>query len=72
MTCWGWPPGAVEVAVRGGLVRLGGRVPRRSQARALEKLTGALDGVVAVDSRLDWQVDDTAPQAPPAGPVPDV
>jgi hypothetical protein len=35
-------------------------------------LTGALDGVVAVDSRLDWHLDDTAPQAPLAGPVPDV
>jgi hypothetical protein len=34
-------------------------------------LTGAVDGVVAVDSRLDWQVDDTAPYAPPAQPVSD-
>jgi CBS domain/BON domain len=64
--------GAVQVEARGGVVRLGGRVPRRSQARVLEKLTGALDGVVAVDSRLDWHLDDTAPQAPLAGPVPDV
>ena len=68
----GLPLGAVQVEARGGVVRLGGRVPRRSQARVLEKLTGALDGVVAVDSRLDWHLDDTAPQAPLAGPVPDV
>ena len=68
----GLPLGAVQVEARGGVVRLGGRVPRRSQARVLEKLTGALDGVVPVDSRLDWHLDDTAPQAPLAGPVPDV
>jgi CBS-domain-containing membrane protein len=63
------PPGAVQVEVADGVVHLGGRVPRRSQALTLVKLTGALDGVVAVESRLQWQVDDTAAQASPAKPA---
>ena len=32
----------------------------------MEKLTGAVDGVVAVESELQWQVDETAAQVPPA------
>jgi hypothetical protein len=36
----------------------------------LGQLTGAVAGAVTVESRLDGQVDDTAPQAPPAEPVP--
>ena len=64
------PPGTVEVEVSDGVVRLAGRVPRRSQALAMEKLTGAVDGVVAVESELQWQVDETAAQVPPAEPAP--
>jgi hypothetical protein len=33
-------------------------------------LTGAVDGVVAVESELQWQVDDTAAQAPTVEPAP--
>ena len=62
------PAGAVQVEVRDGVVRLAGRVRRRSQAVALEKMTGALDGVVAVESRLAWQVDDV--DVPPVPPEP--
>jgi CBS domain-containing protein len=64
------PSGAVEVEVSDGVVRLAGRVPRRSQALAMEKLTGAVDGVVAVESELHWQVDETAAHVPPAEPAP--
>ena len=64
------PPGTVEVEVGDGVVRLAGRVPRRSQALAMEKLTGAVDGVVAVESALRWQAEDTATEAPPAEPAP--
>jgi len=63
-------PGAVEVEVRDGMVRLRGRVPRRSQALALQQLTYGIDGVVAVDCQLDWDVDDTVAQPPPSEPVP--
>ena len=64
------PPGTVEVEVGDGVVRLTGRVPRRSQALAMEKLTGAVDGVVAVESALRWQAEDTATEVPPAEPAP--
>jgi CBS-domain-containing membrane protein len=64
------PLGSVEVEVRDGIVRLAGRVPRRNQARTLEAVTGAIDGVVAVQSHLDSQVDDTVAQAPPVEPAP--
>jgi CBS-domain-containing membrane protein len=64
------PAGAVEVEVRDGIVRLAGRLPRRRQALTLEKLTAAIDGVVAVESRLTWQVDDTVAQASPTEPAP--
>jgi CBS-domain-containing membrane protein len=64
------PAGAVEVEVSDGVVRLAGRVPRRSQALAMEKLTGAVDGVVAVKSELQCQAEDTGAQIPPAEPAP--
>jgi CBS domain-containing protein len=66
----GLPPGAVAVGVRDGVVRLAGQVPLRSQALALEKLTRAVDGVVAVETGMGWTIDDTAAQAPPSEPVP--
>ena len=62
------PAGAVQVEVRDGVVRLAGRVRRRSQAVAVETMTGAIDGVVAVESRLAWQVDDV--DVPPVPPEP--
>ena len=64
------PAGAVEVEVRDGVVRLAGRVRRRSQAEALEKVAGAVDGVVAVESRLAWQVEDVDVPAVPPEPAP--
>jgi CBS-domain-containing membrane protein len=64
------PPGTVEVEVADGVVRLTGRVSRRSQALAMEKLTGAVDGVVAVESELQWRAEDITTQVPPAEPAP--
>ena len=64
------PAGTVEVEVRDGVVRLTGRVRRRSQAEALEKLAGAVDGAVAVESRLAWQVEDIDVPAVPPDPAP--
>jgi CBS-domain-containing membrane protein len=64
------PPGMVEVQVSDGIVRLAGRVRLRSQALNLEKVTGAVDGVVAVESRLTWRVDDVDVQPVPPEPAP--
>jgi CBS-domain-containing membrane protein len=64
------PSGAVEVEVSDGVVHLTGRVRRRSQALTLEKVTGAVDGVVAVESRLTWRVDDIDVQPVPPEPAP--
>jgi len=66
----GLAPGTVAVGVRDGLVRLAGQVPLRSQALALEKRTKAVDGIVAVETRLEWVVDDTAAQRSPSVTVP--
>jgi len=57
-------PDDVEVAVDDGVVSLGGLLPTRTEARLLEELTRRLDGVVSVDSRLDWRIDDTKRDRP--------
>jgi CBS domain-containing protein len=52
-------PGTVEVDVTRGLVQLTGTLPKRSDAMLLERLAAKVPGVVDVDSRLTWAVDDT-------------
>lgn len=64
------PPATVEVEVSDGVVHLAGRVPRRRQALAMVRLTGAVDGVIAVESELHWQVDEIAAQVPVSDPAP--
>jgi CBS-domain-containing membrane protein len=64
------PAGAVEVEVSNGVVRLAGCVRRRSQALTLERVTGTVDGVVGVDCRLTWKVDDIEVQPVPPEPAP--
>jgi CBS domain-containing protein len=64
------PAGTVEVEVAQGVVCLAGRVRLRSQTLTLEKATGAVDGVVAVESRLTWRVDDVDVQPVPPEPAP--
>jgi CBS-domain-containing membrane protein len=64
------PAGTVEVDVHEGVVQLAGRVRRLSQAVALEKMTFAIDGVVAVESRLAWQVNDVDVEPVPPEPAP--
>ncbi|MFG3039313.1 CBS domain-containing protein [Streptomyces sp. NPDC048330] len=49
----------VDVHVMDGVVSLGGRLRRRSQARMLVGLVERVDGVVAVVDRLSVQEDDT-------------
>ncbi|MFF8378434.1 CBS domain-containing protein [Streptomyces sp. NPDC015661] len=52
------PGDAVDVHVLDGVVTLGGRVRRRSQARMLVGLAERVDGVVAVVDRLSFHEDD--------------
>ena len=52
-------PGAFEIDVREGVVRIGGSVDRRTTAGIIERLIGITDGVVEVQSALTWEWDDT-------------
>lgn len=60
-------PEAVTVTVENGVVRLEGELETRSLAAIAARLVKAVDGVVAVDNRLSWELDDTKihPQSPP-------
>lgn len=55
--------GGVRVTVAQGVVALRGRVPRRSVAFALRRVARRVEGVVRVDDRLDYTVDDLSPLA---------
>jgi CBS domain-containing protein len=50
--------GTVTVAVTRGTVQLEGVLHTRSDARFLDRLVGRVPGVVAVRSKVTWQVDD--------------
>lgn len=60
-------PEAVTVTVEDGVVRLEGELETRSLAAIAARLVKAVDGVVAVDNRLSWELDDTKirPQSSP-------
>ena len=64
------PAGAVAADVHDGAVTLRGSVARRGQALALQELAAAVDGVVAVDSRLVWEHNDVAGERQSAQPGP--
>ena len=51
-------PDQVTATVHNGVVRLDGRVGLRSLARELEGQVAATNGVIAVESRLEWDLDD--------------
>lgn len=50
---------SVEVEVRDGSVLLTGEVRTRSDAALLERLVTRVPGVVAVESKLHWRLDDS-------------
>jgi CBS domain-containing protein len=54
-------PDAIAVAVHDGRVRLEGEVELRSQAEGIVVRIGHVPGVVKIDDRLTWDVDDVAP-----------
>ena len=55
------------VTVEDGVVRLEGELETRSLGRILARLTQGVEGVVGVDSRLSWELDDShlRPDQPP-------
>jgi len=53
-------PDSIEVTVTEGDVTLTGSVPNRSDARLLEELTARLEGVIGVESDLEWALDDSS------------
>ncbi len=52
-------PATVDVTVEEGMVTLGGELPTRTEVRLLEELVRRLDGVVSVENRATWKLDDT-------------
>jgi CBS domain-containing protein len=52
-------PERFEIDVREGVVRISGRVDRRTTAGIVERLVGITDGVVEVHSEISWELDDT-------------
>jgi CBS domain-containing protein len=54
-------PLTIRVVVRGGVATLEGQIERRSLISVLTALVHAIDGVVGVENRLSFMIDDTAP-----------
>jgi CBS domain-containing protein len=52
-------PGAVTVSVQDGVVAVAGELETKSLADLVTRLAGSVDGVVGVDSRLGFRLDDT-------------
>lgn len=67
-TAFSLAPEAFEVAVQGGVVRLAGRVDRRSLADTIVEVTHGLGGIVGVESHLTWETDDVDRPAGPGEP----
>jgi CBS domain-containing protein len=67
-TAFSLEPEVFEVAVRGGVVRLEGRVDRRSLAETIVEVTHGLGGIVDVESHLTWETDDIDRPAGPGEP----
>jgi CBS domain-containing protein len=54
------PPDAIGIVVHEGRVRLEGEVELRSQAEGIVARIGHVPGVVKIDDRLEWEIDDVA------------
>lgn len=52
-------PETVDVNVANGIVTLFGKIGTRTEVRLMEELTRRLDGVVDVENKLEWRIDDT-------------
>jgi CBS domain-containing protein len=58
-------PDTVAIEIADGVVRLGGKVPTRTDARILEAVTRHVDGVVSVECSVQYEVDDYTPDSEP-------
>jgi CBS-domain-containing membrane protein len=54
-------PDTIQIVVHGGVVVMEGQLERRSLIPVVERLVMAVEGVVGIDERLSFLVDDTAP-----------
>jgi len=54
-------PGRILVSVTEGVVTLEGRIERRSQIPIFEGIARNVDGVVDVEPRLEYEIDDVTP-----------
>lgn len=54
-------PGRIRVSVADGVVTLVGRLERRSQIPVFTGIARDVDGVVGVEPRLEYEVDDVSP-----------
>jgi len=54
-------PATIQIVVRDGVVTMKGQVERRSLLPVVERLVASVEGVVAVNDRLSYASDDTAP-----------
>ncbi|MGZ5997114.1 MAG: CBS domain-containing protein [Isosphaeraceae bacterium] len=57
-------PGAIKLEVQDGVVALAGQVETKSSADLVTRLVGAVEGVVAVGSKLTFRMYDTNAQTP--------
>jgi len=62
-------PGRVKVTSIEGVVSMTGQLETKSDATLLGDLTRRLDGVVAVDEHLSWEVDNTKLKMTPPPPA---
>ena len=51
-------PDSIKVAVDNGVATFEGEIGTRTESRLLEELVRRLDGVMRVDNRLTWRLDD--------------
>ena len=56
-------PETVDVQVANGVVTFVGTIGTRTEARLVEELARRLDGVVGVENKLGWRIDDTETDA---------
>lgn len=52
-------PSQFDVRVEEGVVRIGGRVERRSTAEIIERTVALVPGIVRAESTIEWSLDDT-------------
>ncbi len=52
-------PDDIEVTVVDGVVTFAGEIGTRNESRLIEELARRLDGVIKVDNKLTWRLDDS-------------